>query len=145
MPEHAPIDEPTVWGMVAARAAATPDHVLLVDEQGRTMTCGEYAAAAERAAAGLFARGVRPGATVAWQMPTWIETFVLLAALARLGVRQVPMLPIYRDRELSFCLTQTQASLVCVPGEWRGVDYGAMAERVAASLPSAGSRVPARC
>jgi acyl-CoA synthetase (AMP-forming)/AMP-acid ligase II len=132
--QHDLIDEPTVWGMVAARAAAAPDLVLLVDEQGRTMTCGEYAAAAERAAAGLLADGVRPGDTVAWQMPTWIETFVLLAALARLGVRQVPMLPIYRERELTFCLTQTGASRVHVPGTWRGVDYAAMAEKVAGGL-----------
>jgi cyclohexanecarboxylate-CoA ligase len=135
MPEHALIDQPTVWGVVAARAAATPDLVLLVDEQGRTMTCAEYAAAAERAAAGLVARGVRAGHTVAWQMPTWIETFVLLAALARIGARQVPMLPIYRDRELAFCLAQTGASLLCVPGTWRGVDYQEMAGRVTASLP----------
>ena len=32
--QHDLIDEPTVWGMVAARAAATPDLVLLVGESG---------------------------------------------------------------------------------------------------------------
>ena len=57
---------------------------------------------------------------------------VLLAALARLGVRQVPMLPIYRDRELAFCMSQTGASLLCVPAVWRGNDYAEMAERVRA-------------
>ena len=127
---QAPVDASTVWGLVVARAEATPDLVLLVDEHRRTMTCVEYARAAERAAAGLVAEGVRAGDTVAWQLPTWIETFVLLAALARLGVRQVPLLPIYRERELGFCLAQTGASLLCVPATWRGVDYPAMGARV---------------
>ncbi len=128
------IDAQTVWGLIAARAAATPDLVLLIDERERQVTCGEYAAAAERVAAGFFADGVRPGDTVAWQMPTWIETFVVLAALARLGVRQVPLLPIYRERELAFCLGQTGASVVCVPEEWRGVPYAAMVEKVLGRL-----------
>ena len=130
MTEHEPIWTNTFWELVEARAAATPDLLVMIDETGREMTAAGYRDAALRAAAGFHAEGVRPGATVAWQMPTWIETMVLLAALARLGVRQVPVLPIYRDRELGFVMAQTQASMLCVPGTWRGVDYADMATRL---------------
>ena len=53
-----------------------------------------------------------------------------MAALSRLGVRQVPLLPIYRERELTFCLRQAGAKTLYVPGTWRGFDYVALAERV---------------
>jgi cyclohexanecarboxylate-CoA ligase len=131
--EHEAIWTRTFWELVEARAAATPDLLVMIDEAGREMTAAGYRDAALRAAAGFAAEGVHAGDTVAWQMPTWIETMVLLAALARLGVRQVPMLPIYRDRELGFCLSQTEASVLCVPATWRGVDYAAMAARARAA------------
>ena len=124
------VTAPTLWGLIEARAAATPDAVMLIDERDRTMTFAEYRDACERAAAGLFAQGVRGGDTISWQIPTWIETLVLMAALSRLGVRQVPLLPIYRERELTFCLRQAGAKTLYVPGTWRGFDYVALAERV---------------
>jgi cyclohexanecarboxylate-CoA ligase len=77
---------------------------------------------------------VRAGDTVAWQMPTWIETVVLLGALCRLGVRQVPLLPIYGEHELSFILGQCGASTFIVPGTWRGTDYAANACRIEETL-----------
>jgi cyclohexanecarboxylate-CoA ligase len=123
------VTAPTLWALVEARAAATPDAIMLIDEHDRTMTFAEYRDACERAAAGFFAQGLRSGATVSWQIPTWIETLVLMAALSRLGVRQVPLLPIYRERELTFCLRQTRATTLFVPGTWRGYDYVALAER----------------
>lgn len=113
---------PTMWGLVQARVAATPDAVMIIDER-RQVTFAEFAAEAERAAAGLQALGVGEGVTVAWQLPTWIETIVLMAALARLGARQVPLLPIYKERELRFCLEQSQATFMLHPGTWRGNDF----------------------
>lgn len=133
MTDQQPLDATTVWEIIAARAAATPKLVLLIDENDRSMTCAQYAAAVERAAQHLAARGVTPDSTVAWQMPTWIETMVLLGALARIGATQVPMLPIYREREIGFVMNQTKASVLCVPESWRGVDYAAMAEGVQAA------------
>ena len=130
------VTAPTLWGLVEARAAATPDAVMLIDERDRTMTFAEYRDACERAAAGLFAQGVRTGDTISWQIPTWIETLVLMSALSRLGVRQVPLLPIYREREMSFCLRQAHVKTLYVPGTWRGYDYVALAERVREKIGS---------
>jgi acyl-CoA synthetase (AMP-forming)/AMP-acid ligase II len=111
-----------MWALVEARAAQTPDATMLVDDRG-SLTFGEFRQAAERAAAGLHALGIERDTTVAWQLPTWNETVVLMAALARLGARQVPLLPIYKERELRFCLEQSGAALLLVPGVWRGNDY----------------------
>ena len=131
---------PTVWGLMAGRAAATPNALFLVDERDQALTFAAYVRAAERAAAGLVALGIEPGSTVAWQMPTWIETVTLLGALSRIGARQVPLLPIWRESELRFCLDQSRARALIVPGVWRGYDYSALATRV--TEPGAGLSVP---
>src|SRR5699024_6629313 len=47
-----------LWELAAARAAATPDAVLVIDERRREMTFGEFRDAVAGAAAGLAARGV---------------------------------------------------------------------------------------
>jgi acyl-CoA synthetase (AMP-forming)/AMP-acid ligase II len=120
----------TLWELIEDRAVRTPDAVMLVDETERTMTFGEYRDAGERAAAGLLEHGVGPGVNVSWQLPTWIESFVLVAALSRLSAIQNPILPIYRAKEVGFILRQTNARLMIVPGEWRGFDYTAMVEEI---------------
>ena len=58
---------------------------MLIDEHDRTVTFGEFAAWAERVAAGLVGLGVTADTPVAWQLPTRIESIVLSFALARLG------------------------------------------------------------
>ncbi len=125
----------SLWDLVEQRADATPDARLAIDEDDRTLTFGEYRAACERAAAGLAALGVGEGTNVSWQLPTWLESMVLVGALARLGAVQNPILPIYREREVGFVTRQTGAKLLVVPSEWRGVDFGAMAHGVAAEVP----------
>jgi acyl-CoA synthetase (AMP-forming)/AMP-acid ligase II len=120
----------TFAGLIAARAAATPDAPMLFDEHDRVLSFAAYAAAVEDTARTCAALGMRPGDGVAWQLPTRIETLVLMGALARLGVTQVPVLPIHRERELRFILDQTRARWLCQPGSWRGFDYAALAERV---------------
>jgi cyclohexanecarboxylate-CoA ligase len=120
-----------LWDLIERRAAATPNATMVVDEEKRTLTFVEYRVAAERAAAGLKQLGVGEGTPVSWQLPTWIESTVLVAALARLGAVQNPMLPIYREREVRFITRQTRARLLVVPPVWKGFDFEAMAMGVA--------------
>jgi acyl-CoA synthetase (AMP-forming)/AMP-acid ligase II len=125
----------SLWDLIEQRAAATPDARFAIDEHERAMTFAEYRDACNRAAAGLAALGVSEGTNVSWQLPTWLESMVLVGALARLGAVQNPMLPIYREREVGFITKQTGAKLLIVPSEWRGFDYGAMAQGIAAGTP----------
>ncbi|MGZ8766356.1 MAG: AMP-binding protein, partial [Acidimicrobiia bacterium] len=130
------ITEPqTLWGLIDARAAATPMARMLIDEDGREMTFVEYRAECERVAAGFQELGVGEGTPVSWQLPTWIESVVLVGALSRLGAVQNPILPIYREREVGFVARQTRAKFLIVPGEWRGFDYEAMALAIAKDAP----------
>ena len=92
----------TLWELMEQRVDATPDALMAVDEDMRTVTFAEFWLESERAAAGLLAQGVVPGSVVSWQLPTWIESLVLVAALSRLDAVQNPMLPIYREREVGF-------------------------------------------
>ncbi len=125
----------SLWELVVLRAEETPDALFAVDEEDRSLSFVEYRAAVARAAAGLHARGVAAGTPVSWMLPTWLESMVLAAALARLGAVQNPILPIYRRREVSFVTAQTQARLLCVPGTWRGFDYEGMAREIASERP----------
>jgi len=121
----------TLWELMEKRVDATPDALMAVDEDMRTLTFAEYWAEAELAAAGLAAAGIREGDVVTWQLPTWIESMVLVAALSRLGAVQNPVLPIYRERELDFITAQADTRLLVVPSTWKGFDFEDMATSVA--------------
>ncbi|MFD7873841.1 class I adenylate-forming enzyme family protein [Streptomyces sp. NPDC059766] len=121
----------TLWDLVVRRAALTPDRPVFL-QGGRSLTFGGLRARAERVAAGLYGRGVRPGTVVAWQLPTRIETAVLSFALARLGAVQTPVIPFYRDREVGFALRESRAEFFAVPGVLRGFDHTEMARRLGA-------------
>lgn len=130
------------WELVAARAALTPDSQMLLDERGRTVTFGEFRVLAAEVAAGLAAQGVRPGQTVSWQLPTGIEAVVLMAALGRLCVVQNPIIPMLRKAEVGVIVGQLHSDWYIVPGTWRGFDYTALANEIAAEHGCAVIEVP---
>jgi cyclohexanecarboxylate-CoA ligase len=121
-------DASTLWELLARRAERSPDAPMLIDEHDRTVSFGEFHAWSERVAAGLLDLGVTPDTPVAWQLPTRIESIVLSFALARLGTTQLPIIPIYREREVGSVLVQGGVRWFAVPGTWRGFDYEAMAK-----------------
>ncbi|MCU0310489.1 MAG: AMP-binding protein [Acidimicrobiales bacterium] len=122
----------TMWELVEARAALTPDVAVLLDGDDREVTFAELRDRAERVAAGLAGLGIGRGTRVTWQLPTRIETVLTCLALARLGAVQNPIIPIYRDREVGFVIAQTEAEFFLVPGTWKGFDFVEMAGRIAA-------------
>jgi acyl-coenzyme A synthetase/AMP-(fatty) acid ligase len=92
----------TLWQLVVERALLTPDKQMARDEQGRTLTFGQYKDWCERVAAGLSQSGIGEGTNVSWILPSRFESLVLTGALSRLGAIQNPILPIYRHREVGF-------------------------------------------
>ena len=117
------------WDLIEKRAERSPDRRVLVDEHGRELTFGQLRDHALSVSAGLVEQGVAPGATVSWQLPSTIDTVVVMAALCRLGVVQNPIIHLYREREVGFALNQTGASHFIIPGVWRGVDFLDVAKR----------------
>jgi acyl-CoA synthetase (AMP-forming)/AMP-acid ligase II len=117
----------TIWGLVERRAELSGAETALLDEGDTRLTFGEFRDRAEQVAAALHAGGIGPGSRVAWQLFTKVETYVLMAALARLGAVQAPIIPLYRERELAAAVIEAEAEVLVVPGTWRGTDYAAMA------------------
>jgi cyclohexanecarboxylate-CoA ligase len=120
-------DAQTLWELLERRAQESPDAPMLIDEADRTVSFGEFRDWSERVAAGLVGLGVSPDTPMAWQLPTRVESIVLSFALARLGTTQVPIIPIYREREVGSVLQQAGVKFFAVPGVWRNFDYEAMA------------------
>lgn len=129
----APDSATSLWDLLALRAAATGDAVAVVDEFNRRLTFAEVASTAERVAAGLLARGIEPGSTVSWQLPTRIDTIVLSLALSRLGVTQNPIIPLYRAREVKAMVEQCASEWLITLPEFRGFDHAAMADDLRAA------------
>src|SRR5215471_1362329 len=114
------IEASQLWPLVEARARATPDALCAVDEREESVGFEDLRQRALRVAAALAERGIGPDVRVSWQLPTWIESLVLVTALARLGAVQNPMLPIYREREVGFIVRQARPRWLVVPKSFRG-------------------------
>jgi acyl-CoA synthetase (AMP-forming)/AMP-acid ligase II len=130
----------TVWAQLRSCVAEHPDAPMLFTDQGdseqsNVVTFAQLHDQAERVAAGLHARGIGESSRVTWQLPTRLETVVLIFALCRLGAVQNPVIHLYGQRELGFILRQTKAELLIVPGQWRDIDYAARAKQLCAELP----------
>src|SRR5947208_16896560 len=122
------IDGRNLWELLQKRAEATPDAVMAVDETGRSVTFAGYKSEAERAAAGLARLGIGAGDVVSWQLPTWLESIVLVPALSRLGAVQNPMLPIYRQRGAGFINKQAAARPLVHARNMRKLHYHEIAK-----------------
>lgn len=121
----------TMWELVEARAAATPDEVFVDDEYGRSLTFAQYRDQAERVAAGLAAHGVGADSMVSWQLTSTLEGALLFAALARLDAAQNPVIPILREREVTYITREAATDVMIAPTVLRGFDYSAMLEPIA--------------
>lgn len=126
----------TVYSSVREHAAATPEKVA-IRESARQLTYAAAIDAADRLAAELHRRDVRPGQRVAIWLPSRLETAVALLACSRNGYVACPSL--HRDH--------TVGEIVELLGRMRAValvaeaGYGADADRndvfaAAAQLPS---------
>jgi cyclohexanecarboxylate-CoA ligase len=119
--------------LVDRRAAATPRHVLLVDERGRRTTAEGFRSASQRVARRLGAAGIGRGSLVSWVLPTRTDALVVSVALSRLGAIQNPVIPIYREREIGHILDETALDAFIVEPRWRGVDYFELCQDLASS------------
>lgn len=125
----------TYWSLIEAAARAHPDRVVLVDDYGRKLSSAQLREAALTCAAALAERGIGLGTVVSWQLPSTLETMVVMAALARLGAVQNPVLPIWRESELRFVTAQLATEVLIVPGMWRNFDHAALAHHLARERP----------
>jgi len=72
---------------------------------------------------------------VSAQLPNWREFTVAYLACARIGAVFNPLMPIFRERELSFMLKHAQSKVLIVPKRFRGHDYEQMIAGLRPALP----------
>ncbi|KQU07158.1 peptidase S14 [Rhodococcus sp. Leaf7] len=123
-------------GHYLTRAAREYPDAVAVVQGDRRATFADIDRDATRLAAALHARGVTSADVVSFQLPNCVEAVVVFQAVMKLGAVANPIVPIYRSRELRFILGQSQAKVVFVPDELRGVDVDAMYRDLAADLPN---------
>ncbi len=121
-----------VHELVAARAAASPDAVAVV-EGDRSLTYGELNAWANRLARYLRGAGVGPDVAVGLCVERSVEMVVSLLAVLKAGGVYVPLDAAFPADRLRFMIEQVGAPLVltagatAVPeGTWRNVDVRAV-------------------
>ena len=93
---------------------------------------GDLALLARRFAAGLQARGVRPGDVVAFQLPSWAECCAVFYGASLAGAVLLPVPHFYGDRELRHALRETGARVLVIADRFRSRDH---LEEVAALRP----------
>ncbi len=118
--------------IIDALAAAEPGRVLVIDGDVR-LTAAALQAQASRLAARL-ARIAKPGEVVSFMLPNWHEAAVIYLAATMAGLVVNPLLPSFRERDLSFILKDCASKALFVPPVFRGYDYAALATRVTDTL-----------
>jgi cyclohexanecarboxylate-CoA ligase len=103
---------------------------------GRRFTYSELGDAVSRAAASLKRLGIKRGDVISVQLPNWWEFAVLALAAFRIGAVVNPLMPIFREHELSYMLEFAGTKVFVVPKLFRGFDHETMAKSLKAGLPN---------
>jgi cyclohexanecarboxylate-CoA ligase len=102
----------------------------------RILDYRELARLTDRCAAALAGLGLRPGDVVAAQLSNRWELAPVMLGCIRAGLRLVPLVPEYRERELTHMLRLTEARVFVTMSEWQGLPLAETALRLASDLPA---------
>jgi len=128
------------WGsetfatILAARAAAHPDRVAIVD-RGRRISYAELRTRVDRVSAGFAALGIGRGDVVTIQLPNWAEFAYVFFALERLGGIANQIGPDFRSREVDYILRFSESRAFVCPASFKGFDYVKMIGELRPGLP----------
>jgi long-chain acyl-CoA synthetase len=102
---------------LSATAGEHPDQTAIILDEHR-VTYAELADQSARMATWLTGRGIEAGDRVALMLPNLPAFPVIYYGALRLGAIVVPMNPLFKRREISFYLADSQARLIfAMPGE----------------------------
>ncbi len=120
-------DGSTLWGMVAAAIARSPDKIAVVagDERLAYRQLDERSAVL---AAGLLARGIAPLERVVLHLPNSVDFIVCYLALVRIGAIPVMALRAHRETEIRHFVRASKAVAYIAPDAAGGFDYRALAD-----------------
>ncbi|MFA7555939.1 MAG: AMP-binding protein [Spongiibacteraceae bacterium] len=126
----------TLADYALAKATDKPDDIAIYLEDEAPITYGDIFAEAMALASSLTEMGLQQGDVISFQLPNWRETVAIDIAACWLGLIVNPIIPIYRDKELGFILSDAKTRLVFIPSEYRKFDFAQMLERLKSQLPN---------
>lgn len=117
-----------------------PDDIAIVDyrmESGEKaqISYRELAEKSERIAVALAHYGIEKQDVVSFQLPNWWEFVATHIACLRIGAVSNPLMPIFRERELSYMVDFAESKVLIIPKMFRGFDHEAMIEKMRDQLP----------
>lgn len=120
--------------------AAAPEKLALMADRAdltepKRLTYAELGDLISRAAAALRRLGIGQGDVVSVQLPNWWEFAVIALAAFRVGAVVNPLMPIFREHELTYMLGFAETKLLVVPKLFRGFDHEVMARSLQPGLP----------
>lgn len=118
-----------------------PDKVALVsykteDKSEKSFTYQEILNTVNKISLGLKHLGVQKQDVVSCQLPNWWEFTLLYIACRRIGAVLNPLMPIFRERELSFMLKHTESKVFIVPKVFRKFDHEKLAYQLQKNIES---------
>lgn len=118
-----------------------PDKVALVshkteEQSEKSFTYREILHTAQKIALGLKSLGVQKQDIVSCQLPNWWEFTLLYIACRRIGAVLNPLMPIFRERELSFMLKHTESKVFIVPKTFRKFNHENLAYQLQENIKS---------
>ena len=124
-----------------ACVASCPDKLALTAVQResgaiRRFTYRELATLADRIAVGLASSASAATTSSRCNCRTGGSSPLLYLACSRIGAVLNPLMPIFREHELSFMLKHAEAKVFIVPKVFRGFDHAAMARGLEKDLPA---------
>jgi cyclohexanecarboxylate-CoA ligase len=125
--------ERTIGSYVADAASRCADTTAIVDA-GERIDYGDLLERVTHVVGGLGRIGVEPGDVALLQLPNWWEASVVIHAVSRAGAVVNPVIPIYREHEISFIVGQARPRVLVVPHIFRGHDHVAMMVDVLAGI-----------
>jgi cyclohexanecarboxylate-CoA ligase len=132
--------ERTVFDYLDDALARGPERPAITSYNGEngaktSLSYGELDRLSRRLALALINLGVEPGDVVSLQLPNWWQFNAMHLACARIGAITNPLMPIFRERELSYMLGFAESKVVVAPHSFRGFAYKPMIEKIRGDLP----------
>ena len=112
-----------------------PNQVAIVEGDHR-LSFEELEKRSNNLAKALRKLGISRGKVVSFQLPNWYQAVILNLALSRLGAIINPIIPIYKEREVSFILNQAKSEAFVIPEIFRGYNYIEMVKKIKPNLPN---------
>ncbi|PVZ78051.1 cyclohexanecarboxylate-CoA ligase [Serratia sp. S1B] len=118
-----------------------PDKIALVsykteNQSKKIFTYRDILHTVNKMALGLKRLGVQKKDIVSCQLPNWWEFSLLYIACRRIGAVLNPLMPIFRERELSFMLKHTESKVFIVPKIFRKFDHEQLAYQLQKNVKS---------